>query len=174
MRKYRDLTTVHITSSRLSEIVSQFVCPLIKFYVSVEHYASLMWFAVKAFCIRDFTDHPEFCFCLWEFDRSVDPRDPAIAITIAISLVLWFLSGCPDPEVECREWSCFLILCFIWRQSYEGRFHLFVGGSGWVNTSPLYTFQEELVFLLLLLLLVVVVVVVVVVVSAPRCSGRCS
>ena len=73
----------------------------------------------------------------------------ATAITIAISLVLRFLSGCPDLEVECREWSCFLILCCIWRQNYEGRFHLFVGGRLWVYTSPLYTFQEELVLLLL-------------------------
>ena len=64
MRKYRDFINFHINSSRLSEIASHFVCPLIKFYVSVEQYPSLMWFAVKALCFRDFTDHPEFCFCL--------------------------------------------------------------------------------------------------------------
>ena len=70
---------------------------------SVEQYPSLMWFAVKALCLRDFTDHPEFCICLEEFDRSMDHRDPTISITIAISLVSRFLSGCPDLEVECRE-----------------------------------------------------------------------
>ena len=64
MRKYRDVTTFHIDSSRLSEVVLQFVCPLIKFNGSVEQYPSLIWFAVKALCLRDFNDDPEFCFCV--------------------------------------------------------------------------------------------------------------
>jgi len=95
----------------------------------VEQYPSLMWFAVKALCLRELTDHPEFCFCLWEFDRSMDPTDPTIAITIAISLVLRFLSGCPDLELECREWSCVLILCLIWKQNYKKAFSFICRGE---------------------------------------------
>ena len=49
--------------------------------------------------------------------------------------------------------KCFLDLVFYFKKEFWRIFDLFVGGSGWVYTRPLYAFQEELVPLLLLLLL---------------------